>query len=450
MKRKQVTRMLVLSGVVTLATGRGSAEAAANEAAAAGAEGAPIKIAVEANSQFAFDLYAELAKRHEGENLFFSPHSISNALLMAAEGARGHTAKEMGTVLGFPKELQRVGRDAQRIPWEMARLRLGQAELNRRLDRGELSPEQEGARAEEAALEKQLEEVRAKADKLRGGEDRRAYFRARDDERIAVNKLNAVRKTIDTLELAVANALWGEQSYPFEKEWHKTVTSAYDADAVQAVDFRNNAERERQRINAWVEEKTNKRIVNLLPPRSVDKMTRLVIVNAIYFKAEWESPFKPQNTKDRKFTLVSGDTVEVPIMTQGGARERPLRRLPGRRYALSDTQARSLERGRGHLPECRRLPGRRAPLPRRAGLDGGHRADGGGRPAGGGGPAQRQESRGVDVRPPESRAARAPSQVQGRDELQAEGNPSANGNGERLCEPAEAGRGGLHRNVRHR
>lgn len=52
------------------------------------------KILVEADSSFAFDLHARLAKENPGENLFFSPYSMSNALLMAAEGARGQSARE--------------------------------------------------------------------------------------------------------------------------------------------------------------------------------------------------------------------------------------------------------------------------------------------------------------------------------------------------------------------
>src|SRR4029453_18820812 len=54
---------------------------------------------VQASSQFALDLYHQLAQNHKGRNLFFSPYSLFNALLMAAEGARDETARQMETVL---------------------------------------------------------------------------------------------------------------------------------------------------------------------------------------------------------------------------------------------------------------------------------------------------------------------------------------------------------------
>jgi len=59
--------------------------------------------AVTASGDFAFDLYAQLAKENDGKNMFFSPYSMSIALAMTAEGARGKTAEEMGKVLRFPE-----------------------------------------------------------------------------------------------------------------------------------------------------------------------------------------------------------------------------------------------------------------------------------------------------------------------------------------------------------
>ncbi|MFN4197138.1 MAG: serpin family protein [Caldimicrobium sp.] len=61
---------------------------------------------VEANNKFAFDLYLNLSKETKTENIFFSPFSISTALAMTYEGARGKTAEEMEKVLYFPKDNQ--------------------------------------------------------------------------------------------------------------------------------------------------------------------------------------------------------------------------------------------------------------------------------------------------------------------------------------------------------
>ena len=54
-----------------------------------------------ADGEFALNLYRQLAKEQSGENLFFSPYSVSRALGIALEGAESETASQMGEVLGF-------------------------------------------------------------------------------------------------------------------------------------------------------------------------------------------------------------------------------------------------------------------------------------------------------------------------------------------------------------
>ena len=61
-----------------------------------------IQQVVNANNQFAFDLYSELDKS-EDSNIFYSPYSISAALAMTYEGAKGQTADEMKSVFHFPE-----------------------------------------------------------------------------------------------------------------------------------------------------------------------------------------------------------------------------------------------------------------------------------------------------------------------------------------------------------
>src|SRR5262249_46448118 len=74
--------------------------------------------AVQANNDFACELYRNLSKENEGKNLFFSPYSISNALAMTLEGARGETAAEMGKVMGLPESLREVGEEGKILPWK--------------------------------------------------------------------------------------------------------------------------------------------------------------------------------------------------------------------------------------------------------------------------------------------------------------------------------------------
>ena len=131
----RMTRILVVAGMVTLANPLGTVTGGANDLLAAEQAAAPVKHAVQANSDFAWDLYGQLAKENGGKNLFFSPYSISSALAMTAEGARGQTAKEMGTVLRLPDSTRRVGDDAQLIPWETAKMHTGMGAINKWLNR---------------------------------------------------------------------------------------------------------------------------------------------------------------------------------------------------------------------------------------------------------------------------------------------------------------------------
>jgi len=116
-------------------------------------------------------------------------------------------------------------------------------------------------------------------------------------------------------ELVVANALWGEQTMPFNPEFLEAIQPHYDAN-LELVDFRGEPEAARLRINAWVEEKTAERIKDLLPEDSITTLTRLVLTNAIYFKAPWANPFQPGATEERDFRLADGTTIEVPTMHQ--------------------------------------------------------------------------------------------------------------------------------------
>src|SRR5690606_243014 len=63
----------------------------------------------------------------------------------------------------------------------------------------------------------------------------------------------------------------------------------------------------------WVEENTNQRIVDLLPPNSIDESVALVLVNTIYFKGSWLDEFDPANTRDEVFHAAGGD-VTVAMM----------------------------------------------------------------------------------------------------------------------------------------
>lgn len=114
-------------------------------------------------------------------------------------------------------------------------------------------------------------------------------------------------------QLSIANAVWGQQGFPFEQAYLEILAQHYGA-GLQAVDFSQDAEGVRGLANQWVAEQTHGRIEEILPPESVDASTRLVLANAIYFKASWVFPFDPANTQDGAFHLLSGETSNAAMM----------------------------------------------------------------------------------------------------------------------------------------
>ncbi len=129
-----------------------------------------------------------------------------------------------------------------------------------------------------------------------------------------ISQLNAVQKETN-VELSIANAIWAQKGYQFLDEFFRIVQQSYQADFKQ-VDFSRAAESARQAINAWVEQQTNERIKDLLPPKVLNALTRLVLVNAIYFKGFWDNQFKSRDTREMEFWLLTEVAVKVPMMHQ--------------------------------------------------------------------------------------------------------------------------------------
>jgi serpin B len=120
-------------------------------------------------------------------------------------------------------------------------------------------------------------------------------------------------KTKRFTQLRVANRLWGQKDYGFLPNFLQLTRTDYHA-GLEEVDFVTNAEGARQTINAWVEKQTQQKIKDLMPPGTVLNTTRLVLTNAIYFKAAWMNPFNEKSTAPGEFTLADGKKVKVPLM----------------------------------------------------------------------------------------------------------------------------------------
>ena len=117
--------------------------------------------------------------------------------------------------------------------------------------------------------------------------------------------------------LTVANRLFGQQGYEFRQSFLDVVRDSYGA-PLEMMGFVNNSEKERGKINEWVETQTQKRICDLIPSGGVDRNTRLVLVNAIYIKVPWDEPFHAEDTKPRPFHVKDGDSMKVLTMFRNG------------------------------------------------------------------------------------------------------------------------------------
>jgi serine protease inhibitor len=200
---------------------------------------------VQADTAFAFDLYARVTKGQG--NTFLSPYSIALALSMTYAGARGPTAEQTGRVLhvSLPDEVWHRARNA--------------------LDRAVTEPEQ------------------------------------------------MANEGFEPLRLQVANSLWGQSSYQFHDTFLDLLAIHYGA-GMRLVDYRNDPEGSRAAINGWVEDATKERIRNLIPQGLINDMTRLVLVNAVYFKGNWGLDFNPKRTTRGAFTLLDSSSRQVPMM----------------------------------------------------------------------------------------------------------------------------------------
>ncbi|KFQ27502.1 Serpin B6 [Mesitornis unicolor] len=192
-----------------------------------------------ANTTFALDLLRKLYENKSGENIFFSPFSISSALSMILLGSKGNTEAQIAKVLC----LNKVG-DAHK------------------------------------GYQSLLSEIN-----------------------------NPDTKYI----LRTANRLYGEKTFEFLLSFIESSQKLYHA-GLEQTDFKHAWEDSREQINAWVEERTEGKIRNLLAKGILDSLTRLVLVNAIYFKGNWEKQFEKEKTAEMPFHINKQETKPVQMM----------------------------------------------------------------------------------------------------------------------------------------
>lgn len=123
-----------------------------------------------------------------------------------------------------------------------------------------------------------------------------------------------------------ANRLFGHQRYTFEAPYLATTEATFDA-PIERLDF-GQGQPARQRINGWVSERTVGKIRDLLPDGALSVETRLVLVNAMYLRAPWETPFPAFATRDDAF-FVDGAAAATPVPTMSRSGRMSFAQQPG-------------------------------------------------------------------------------------------------------------------------
>ncbi len=125
-----------------------------------------------------------------------------------------------------------------------------------------------------------------------------------------------IDETQEPMKLNIANAVWAEQTYPFLQEFLDTIAVNYGT-GIHLADFINQFEPVRKEINNWVGDQTEDKIKDLLPEGVLNSYTRMVLVNAIYFKADWLSQFDADSTYEEPFHLLDGSESTAKMMHDG-------------------------------------------------------------------------------------------------------------------------------------
>ncbi|EAW63149.1 serpin family B member 12 [Homo sapiens] len=224
---------------------------------------------VTANTKFCFDLFQEIGKDDRHKNIFFSPLSLSAALGMVRLGARSDSAHQIDEVLHFNEFSQNESKEPDPCL--------------------KSNKQKAGSLNNESGLVS-------------------CYFGQ------LLSKLDRI-KTDYTL--SIANRLYGEQEFPICQEYLDGVIQFYHT-TIESVDFQKNPEKSRQEINFWVECQSQGKIKELFSKDAINAETVLVLVNAVYFKAKWETYFDHENTVDAPFCLNANENKSVKMMTQKG------------------------------------------------------------------------------------------------------------------------------------
>lgn len=121
-----------------------------------------------------------------------------------------------------------------------------------------------------------------------------------------------LQRNVGQSTLSIANKIFIQDGQQINKEFRDMAIEKFASD-IETVNFAYSADTVRS-INQFVEEKTNNKIKNLIKPDMIGSDTRLVLVNAIYFKGTWEYKFEKERTSEGNFYISETETIPVDFM----------------------------------------------------------------------------------------------------------------------------------------
>ncbi|XP_026439737.1 serpin-Z2B-like [Papaver somniferum] len=130
------------------------------------------------------------------------------------------------------------------------------------------------------------------------------------------DSIKANNSCTEELQLSFVGGVLVDKSTPLKPSFKEVANGIFKAKA-KTVDFKNNSGKVLKRVNRRVKKETNGLIQDILPNGVVDEHTKVILVNALYFKGLWKhNQFEPSLTKKSKFFLLDGNnSVEIPFMS---------------------------------------------------------------------------------------------------------------------------------------
>ena len=119
------------------------------------------------------------------------------------------------------------------------------------------------------------------------------------------------------LILESANSFWAQSGYDFHEEYEELLENRFLA-GLFSTDFSGNPSQAAKEINDWCSENTREQIKKFIDASDINPQQRMMLLNAVYFKARWESVFYRSETKAEWFHHADGTVSRTKMMNIKG------------------------------------------------------------------------------------------------------------------------------------